>query len=61
MCKQYSSKLRHILRNHKVNLGSIKEVIDRDAIGIQYCKTGDKDADIFSKALAHMKWDNDLD
>ena len=56
--KGYSPKLRHILRTHKVNLSSIKEVLDLPEFEISYCKTDDMRADIFTKALVPAKWDN---
>ena len=56
--KGYSPKLRHILRTHKVNLSSLKEVLDNDNVSIVYIKTDDQAADIFTKALAPCKWDN---
>ena len=49
--KGYSPKLRHILRTHKVNLGSIKEVVDEDSAIIEYIVTTEQAADIFTKAL----------
>ena len=56
----YSPKLRHIQRTHKVNLGSIKEVLDRDFVSMPYCPTDLQAADIFTKTLAPSKWDNAL-
>ena len=56
--KGYSSKLRHILRTHKVNLSSIKEVCDNDAVGLQYVNALEQSADIFTKALEPQKWAN---
>ena len=56
----YSNKLRHIQRTHKVNLGSIKEVIDMDQVDIEYCKTDELAADVFTKALPPNKWGNAL-
>jgi len=58
--KGYSMKLRHIGRTHKVNLGSLKEVIDSDHVELSYCRTDDMAADIFTKALPPLKWDNAL-
>ena len=37
--KGYSPKLRHIARTHKVNLGSIAEVLDADDVKLQYVET----------------------
>ena len=58
--KGYSHKLRHINRTHKVDLSSIKEVIDTDAVEIEYIKTDLQAADIFTKALQPCKWENAL-
>ena len=57
----YSAKLRHILRTHKVNLGSIKEILDNDNASIEYCPTAVQAADVFTKALPPLKWPNALD
>jgi len=59
--KGYSSKLRHIYRTHKVNLGSIKEVLEEDNVTLMYCNTHFQAADIFTKALAPSAWQNALD
>ena len=56
----YSPKLRHISRTHKVNLGSIAEVLEDEDICIEYIDTNDQAADIFTKALTPNKWDNAL-
>ncbi|CAE6942204.1 RE1 [Symbiodinium sp. CCMP2592] len=58
--KGYSPKLRHIARTHKVNLGSISEVIEEDDVDIEYVDTNLQAADIFTKALPPQKWDNAL-
>ena len=58
--KGYSPKLRHILRTHKVDLSSIKEIIDTDSVRIEYIDTALQAADIFTKALAPLKWGNAL-
>ena len=58
--KGYSPKLRHILRTHKVNLGSIREIIDHDSVSIGYIDTLLQAADIFTKALTPLKWHNAL-
>ena len=58
--KGYSPKLRHISRTHKVDLGSIKEVLDTDLVNIAYVDTTLQAADIFTKALAPAKWENAL-
>jgi hypothetical protein len=54
----YSSKLRHITRTHKVNLGSLSEVLQDKGIKIQYVETTKQAADIFTKALEPIKWPN---
>ena len=59
--KGYSAKLRHVLRTHKVNISSIKEVLDTDNVVIEHVKTEFQAADIFTKALAPQKWANALD
>ena len=59
--KGYSQKLRHISRTHKVDLSSIKEVLDRDTVSVEYVDTNLQAADIFTKGLAPHKWDNALD
>jgi len=59
--KGYSSKLRHIYRTHKVNLGSIKEVLEEDNVTLTYCNTHYQAADVFTKALAPAAWQNALE
>ena len=54
----YSSKLRHITRTHKINLGSLSEVLQQKGIKVQYIETTQQAADIFTKALEPMKWPN---
>ena len=44
----YSQKLRHILRTHKVNLGSLKEICSSDSVKVVYCNTNFQAADIFT-------------
>ena len=51
----YSSKLRHITRTHKVNLGCLQEVLQDNNITLQYIKTDEQVADIFTKALEPLK------
>jgi len=58
--KGYSSKLRHCLRHHKINLGLVKEAIENNSIEIVYCHTNFQAADIFTKALEPHKWENAL-
>ena len=56
----YSNKLRAITRTHKVDLSSIKEIVDLDTVHIAYIDTNLQAADIFTKALAPLKWGNAL-
>ena len=58
--KGYSAKLRHISRTHKVDISSIHEVVEHDDVEIKYCVTDEQAADIFTKALAPLKWPNAL-
>ena len=58
--KGFSAKLRHVTRTHKIDISSIHEVIQRDNVDISYCETNDQAADIFTKALPPLKWDNAL-
>jgi len=58
--KGYSPKLRHLIRRQKIHLGSMKEVIDKDTVTIEYIRSELQAADIFTKALAPMKWSNAL-
>ena len=56
----YSPKLRHISRTHKVNLGSIAEILEDEDICIEYIDTNEQAADIFTKTLPPNKWDKRL-
>ena len=56
--KGYSPKLRHCLRTHKVNVGSVKDVLDEGGVSIEYVESEQQAADIFTKALAAHKWDH---
>ena len=56
----FSQKLRHIQRTHKVNIGSIKEVIEQPYCSLEYIDTKLQAADIFTKALEPSKWQNAL-
>ena len=58
--KGYSAKLRHVLRHHKVDVGSVKEVLDRGDAELTYIDTTSQAADIFTKGLAPLKWPNAL-
>ena len=57
----YSSKLRHITRTHKINLGSLNEVLQQKGIKVQYIETTQQAADIFTKALEPLKWPNAIE
>ena len=54
--KGFSPKLRHISRTHKVNLGSLSEVIAENNVDLEYVDTNEQAADIFTKALPPHKW-----
>ena len=54
--KGFSPKLRHISRTHKVNLGSLSEVMAEPNIDLRYVDTNEQAADIFTKALPPHKW-----
>ena len=43
-----------------INLGSIKKEIEKDDVDIMYCHTDFQAADVFTKALSPMKWNNAL-
>ena len=52
----FSKKLRHCRRTHKVNIGSISEILKLDYVNIDYIKSEFQAADIFTKALDPQKW-----
>jgi len=54
--KGYSQKLRHMNRVHKINISSIHDALNNNNIDISHCTTDEQAADIFTKALAAMKW-----
>ena len=54
----YSSKLRHITRTHKVNLGSLAEFFEDPHNVLKYTETTQQVADIFTKAVEGSKWQN---
>ena len=58
--KGYSAKLRHISRTHKIDISSIHEIVECEDVEIKYCVTDEQAADIFTKALAPLKWPNAL-
>ena len=53
--KGCSSKLRHVLRTHKVNLGSVAEILKKDTVTLSYVITAEQAVDIFTKALPPIK------
>ena len=59
--KGYSSKLRHLTRTHKIDLSSLKELLDDGTYSMQYINTEDQAADIFTKGLPVHKWDKALE
>lgn len=58
--KGFSAKLRHVQRSHGVNLSSLEEMFNRAGCSIEYIKTDEQAADIFTKALQPQKWANAL-
>ena len=56
--KGYSPKLRSLVRTQRVDLSSIKEVFDCDDAKIEYVKSSEQAADVFTKALEPAKWQN---
>ena len=54
--KGYSPKLRHVLRTHKINLGSLRELFDSKTADIAHCPTQYQAADVFTKELQLMHW-----
>ena len=54
--KGYSHKLRHVIRHHKVDLGSIREILERPDTDIAYIRSILQAADVFTKALPPFKW-----
>ena len=58
--KGFSPKLRHVARHHKINLGSVYEIVEQPEVEISYVRSEHQAADIFTKELAPMKWNNAL-
>ena len=56
--KGYSTKLRHVQRTHKLNLGIIKEAIEDHSVRLEHVETDKQVADLFTKDLAPCKWPN---
>ena len=59
--KGYSSKMRHVSRHHRVDIGSIHETIDQSDVELTYIESSKQAADIFTKDLPPMKWPAALD
>ena len=59
--KGYSPKLRSIVRTQRVDLASIKEVFEAGDAEIDYVKTDEQAADVFTKALVPAKWQNAME
>ena len=51
----YSSKLRHVARAHRVDLSCVAEVLESAQCDTDYCVTDKQAADIFTKALEPQK------
>ena len=58
--KGYSHKLRHLNRVHKIDISSIKELLDDETFTLEYINTDEQAADIYTKGLPVHKWDNAL-
>ena len=52
----WSAKLRHVLRTHKVNLGSLSEQFEEDNIHLDPVGTKEQAADVFTKNLQPSVW-----
>ena len=52
----FSPKLGYLARTHKVNLGAISEVLDKDGISLDYCSTTLMRADPLTKAFSGPSW-----
>jgi hypothetical protein len=55
--KGYSSKLRSMLRTHRVDISALKEIVDRPDTELYYVRAKYQAADIFTKCLAAQHWD----
>jgi len=56
--KRYSAKLRHLSRTHKVNIACLHETVTAENCQVEYVKSAEQAADIFTKALEPCKWEN---
>ena len=52
----YSPKLRHLSKTHKIDLGSLHEVLQNNHVQLRHIATDKQLADIFTKALPPAKW-----
>ena len=53
----FSAKMRHILRTHKVDLGSLGEQFEPGKnIYLEYVNTKEQAADVFTKNLQPASW-----
>ena len=57
----YSKRLRHMKRTHRINLGSLKEELEKDDVDLQLVASRYQKADIFTKGLAGELWGPALD
>ena len=53
--KGYSSKLSHLPRTHKLNVGWTHEVVNAPNVDINHCRSEDQLADVFTKPLDREK------
>ena len=56
----FSQKLRHITRTHKVNLGSLSDVVASPGRILKHVTSVDQIADVFTKAVEQQGWQNAL-
>ena len=56
----FSQKLRHITRTHKVNLGSLRDVVVSSGRTLKHVKSAEQIADVFTKAVEQHGWQNAL-
>ena len=56
MRKGYSPKLRHVVRTHKLDLGTVKEAIDDHGVILEHVETKKQCSDIFTKDLPPHQW-----
>eukprot|EP00435_Cladocopium_sp_Y103_P046358 s889_g13.t1 len=57
----YAKRLRHMKRTHRINLGSLKDELDKDDVDLQLVARKYQKADIFMKGLPGDLWGNALD